>query len=64
MSHRPAGVLLVVALVSAGGAGPFTHVAQNRQTPRLRLRSEALSVSSPSSTPFTSIAMHLARPLS
>ena len=38
MSHRPAGVLLVVALVSAGGAGPFTHVAQNRQTPRPRVR--------------------------
>ena len=38
MSPRPAGVLLVVALVLAGGAEPFTHGPLNRQTPRLRLR--------------------------
>ena len=37
MIHRVACVLLV-ALVSAGGAEPFTHSPLNRQTPRLRLR--------------------------
>ena len=37
MIHRVAGVVLVVALVSAGGSEPFARVPQSRRSPRPRL---------------------------
>ena len=37
MVYRLAGVLLVVALASAGGAEPFARVPSNRRSPRPRL---------------------------
>ena len=58
MIHRVASVLLVVALVLAGGSEPFRHMRPTRRSPRPRL---AVGVATPG---LTNMAPHLARTLS